>query len=71
MTEVRQGIQVLTGLKVHATAIAAIAAIRAAELDVFFTPKAHGSVATVSGFNLDACFIYKFHGIILAFLKVP
>ena len=61
MTEVRQSVQVVCCLKVHATAVAAVAAIRATAWDILFTAKAHTAVAAVPGDNIDASFVYKFH----------
>jgi hypothetical protein len=59
-----QGIQFGVGLQVDAAAIAAIAAIGAAEGDVFLPPEADATVAAVAGLDPDDDFIDEFHGVL-------
>jgi hypothetical protein len=43
-------------------AFAPIASVGAALWDKCLTPETHTASAALSGYNLDACFIYEFHG---------
>src|SRR5579872_462726 len=45
----------------HVTALAAIAAVRPAELDEFLAPERHAAVAAVAGANIDLGFVEEFH----------
>ena len=59
---VDQRIQSIDGFDHHVTAAPAIAAARAAELDIFLAAKRHAAVAAVAGADIDLCFIKEFHG---------
>src|SRR5256714_13617742 len=48
-----------------APAAPAIAAARAAELDIFLAAKRHAAVAAVAGADIDFCLIEKFHALYL------
>ena len=45
----------------HVAALAAVAAIRAAELDEFFAPERHAAVTAVAGANIDLGLVEEFH----------
>ncbi len=59
--EIRQGIHGGIGNEVHVAAVAAVAAVRAAPLDVFFPPKTQAAVPAVSGLHANGCFVDEFH----------
>ena len=59
---VDQGVQALDGLHPDAAAIAAVAAIRAAILDVLLPAKGHGAAASVAGLDVHLALVEKFHG---------
>src|SRR5690606_8356188 len=58
---VDEGIQPIDGLGPDIAALAAVAAIRAAELDVFLAAEADGAVAPGTGAKVDAREVEKFH----------
>jgi len=60
--KVHQSIQAVGCSQQDAAAIAAIAPVRAAQRDVFLTAEAHATVAAVTGFHPNFCFVDKFHG---------
>ncbi len=53
VSEIEQSILALIGLKNYVSALAAVAAVRSALGDVFFTPEGHAAVAAVAGFYID------------------
>ncbi|MCY1463283.1 hypothetical protein D9M71_811550 [compost metagenome] len=61
MAEIDQGIEVFVGADVHAAAIAAVAAVRAAQRNELLATETDAAVAAIAGGNLDFCFVYKFH----------
>ena len=50
VTEINQCIQVGNGFKNNVAAASAVAAVRAAEFDIFFTPERTAAAAAVAGF---------------------
>ena len=63
VAEVDQGVEVLVGLQPDAAAVAAVAAVRAAQRNELLAAEPHATVAAVTGADLDFCFVYEFHGI--------
>jgi hypothetical protein len=61
MAEISQCIDVMITDEVNAAAITAIATVRPAKRDVFFTTKADHTGSTISGDDIDSCFIDKTH----------
>src|SRR5680860_227125 len=49
--------------KIHGATIAAVATIRAASGNIFFTPKTQAAVPAFTGFYNDGGFVYEFHEI--------
>jgi len=60
MAEVDQGVETLVGDHPHRAAIAAVAAVRAAEGNEFLATETGATVATVAGLDLDDGFIDEF-----------
>ena len=58
---VDQGVEAINRLDHHIAAAAAIAAIRAAELDVFLAPERDDAVTAVAGLHEHLGFIEEFH----------
>ena len=63
ITVVDQGVEAGDRLHHDVAALAAIAAVRAAELDEFFTPERHAAVPARAGRNINLGFIEEFHGV--------
>ena len=63
VAEVDQGVEVLVGLDPDAAAVAAVAAVRAAERDELLAPEADAAVAAAAGEHGDDCFVDEFHGV--------
>ena len=59
--KVRQRVQGVVCLEVDAAAVAAVAAVGAASLDVFLTSETEAAVATVAGLDADRGFVDEFH----------
>jgi hypothetical protein len=66
MAEIDQGIEIFVGFQPNAAAIAAIAAIGAAERDEFFASKTDAAVAAIPGEHLDFGFVDEFHDAIVS-----
>ena len=64
MAEIDQGVEVLVGHQPDAAAVAAVAAVRAAERDELLAAEADAAVAAVAGDDLDFGFVDEFHGMI-------
>ena len=62
ITEIDQGVQPLNSLDHHIAALAAVAAVRAAELHVLLAAKRTDAVAAVSRLHIDLGFIEELHG---------
>src|SRR5262245_37152247 len=60
---INQRIEAIDGLDHRVAALAAIAAVRAAELDEFLAPERHAAVAARAGRYVDLGFIEEFHGL--------
>ena len=58
---VDQRVDVAVGYNVDAAATAAVAAVRAAHRDVFFAAESCGTIAAVTGFNVNLCFVDELH----------
>ena len=56
-----KGVKVFVGLKPDVAAIAAIAAVRAAFRDIFFTTEAYAAVTAITRHDQDRSFINKLH----------
>ena len=67
MAKISQGIQTLICLQVNATAITAVTTVWSTKFNVFFTPETDTTIASVSGFDCNHNFIYKFHGLALLY----
>jgi hypothetical protein len=65
VAEVDQRVEVLVGHQPDAAAVAAVAAVRAAERDELLAPEAHAPVAAVAGEHGDHCLVDELHGCIL------
>jgi len=61
VAKVDQGIEVVFGDEDDVAALAAVAAIRAAELDEFLTPECDHAVAAVAGAEVDLGLVKEFH----------
>jgi len=61
---INQGIQPGHGFGDDIPALAAIAAIRAAEFDEFFAPEGDNAIPAIAGLHPDFRFIKEFHGMI-------
>ena len=59
---VDQGVEAFDRLRDHVAALAAVAAVRAAELDVLLAPERHAAVPAVAGADIDLGFVEEFHG---------
>lgn len=59
--EVDQRVKAIDHFHPDIAAASAVTAVRAAELDEFFTPERHGARAAITGLDIDFCFIEKFH----------
>jgi hypothetical protein len=59
--EISQRVKARISLQPDTAAVATIPAIGAATRDIFFAAKAHTAVTAVTGDDLDARFINKFH----------
>ena len=62
VAEVDEGVEVFVGLDPDAAAVAAVAAIGAAERDEFFATEADAAVAAATGKDGDNGFVNEFHG---------
>ncbi len=60
---VDQRIEAVDRLHHHVTAVAAVAAVRAAELDEFLAPERDAAVPARAGRDIDLGFIEEFHGL--------
>jgi len=60
-TVVDQGVKVFVGFKPYVTAVTAVAAIRAATRNVFFTAEAYATITAITCHDQDRCFINKLH----------
>ena len=63
MAKINQRIHATVGFQADTAAIAAITAVRPAELDVFFTPETDTTIPPVTGTDFNGGFIDKFHGL--------
>jgi hypothetical protein len=52
----------------NTAAVAAVATVRTAALDIFLTAKTHTTVSTVTRLDHYFCFVYKFHVVRLELL---
>ena len=59
---VDQGVEAIDGKRDHVSALAAVAAVRTAELDVFLAPERHAAVPAVARADVDLGFVQEFHG---------
>jgi hypothetical protein len=59
--EIDQRIEIGDAFGPDIAAASTIAAIRPAELDVFFTPEGNAAISSIAGANIDFCLIEKFH----------
>ena len=59
--KIRQRIHRVIGNEIDAAAMPAVAAIRAAALDVLLAAEAKTAIATVAGHDPDCCFVDEFH----------
>ena len=59
--EVDQRVEAVHRLDPHVAATAAVAAVRTAELDEFFTAEGDAAGATVAGADIDLSLVEKFH----------
>ncbi len=66
-----QGIQPVHRARDHVAAMAAVAAIGAAELDEFFAPERHAAVTAGAGLNVDLGFVEEFHGVSYRAARLP
>ena len=64
--KIRQRIDAFGGPQPHAAAVAAIAAVRAAERHEFLAPEAGAAAAAVAGLHPDGGLIDEFHGLTTA-----
>ena len=62
IAEIDQGIEVFHGLENDIAAFAAIAAIRATELDELLAAERDDAIPAIAGFEIDFRLIKKFHG---------
>jgi hypothetical protein len=60
--EIRERVDARRRPQIDAAAVAAVAAIRPAERNEFFAPKARAAAAAVAGLHLESCFVDEFHG---------
>ena len=60
-TVVDQGVQVLVRFQPDIAAITAIAAVRTAFRNILFAAEAYATIAAVTCYDQDRCFIYKLH----------
>ena len=63
VAEVDQRVEVLVGLQPDVAAVAAVAAVGAAERDELLAAEADAAVAAVAGGDRDFCFVDEFHGV--------
>src|SRR5580704_4231884 len=61
ITIVDEGVEAFDRLGDHITALAAVAPVRAAELDELLAPERHAAVAAVAGANIDLGLVEEFH----------
>ena len=61
VAEVDQGVEVVFGDEDDVAALAAVAAVRAAELDEFLPPERDHAVAAVAGAEVDLGLVEKLH----------
>ena len=59
---VDQGVEAVDRLRDHVAALAAVAAVRAAELDELLAPERHAAVPAVAGADIDLGLVEEFHG---------
>jgi hypothetical protein len=59
---VDQGVEAFDGLDPHVAAATAVAAVRAAVLDVLLAAERHRSAAAVTGADVDLALVQEFHG---------
>src|SRR6185437_3680303 len=62
VAEVDQGVQVLRGLEDDVAALAAVAAVRSAELDELLPPERDHAIAAIPGAQIDLGLVKEFHG---------
>jgi hypothetical protein len=58
---VDERVEAIDGLDDHVTALAAVAAVRAAELDELLAPERHAAVPARAGLDVDLGFVEEFH----------
>ena len=58
---VDERVEAFDGLRDHVAAVAAVAAVRPAELDEFFAPERHAAVAAGAGADIDLGLVEEFH----------
>jgi len=61
VSKVGQGVEIVAGTQIDAPTIAAIATVRAAFGDIFFSTETEAAIATVAGLYRYAGFVNKFH----------
>ena len=59
---VDQRVEAVDRQRDHVAALAAVAAVRPAELDEFLAPERHAAVAAVAGADIDLGLVEEFHG---------
>jgi hypothetical protein len=62
VAEIDQGVEVLVGLQPDAAAVAAVAAVRAAQRDELLAAETDAAIAAVAGGDGDFNFVDEFHG---------
>ena len=62
VAEVDQGVEVLVGLQPDVAAVAAVAAVGAAERDELLAAEADAAIAAIAGSDRDFSFVDEFHG---------
>ena len=60
---VDQRVEAVDRLDDHVAALAAVAAVRAAEFDEFLAPERDAAVPARAGRNVDLGFVEEFHGV--------
>ena len=60
-TVIDQGVQVFVRFQPDITTITTVAAVRAASRDIFFTAEANATIAAITCYDQDCCFINKLH----------
>ena len=68
---VDQRVEAVDRLGHHVAAFAAVAAVRAAELDEFLAPERRAAVAAVAGTNIDLGLVEEFHDLHLSGAYAP